>query len=125
MFVVCDECQALNLQDGGIISEILREGRKYRFYMLAATQTLKPLKNSERSILNQAATKLYFGLADEDLNLILKHYQKKEADIITKIIRSLSVGQALAFGCFKVGNLLVQKPLKVSFPEHAIGDADG
>ena len=64
--VVLDEIQNLSLQDGSPVDKILREGRKFGMGLIAATQSFSGVKQS-LSTLNQAACKLYFRPADNEM----------------------------------------------------------
>lgn len=64
--VVLDEIQNLSLQSGSPVDKILREGRKFGMGLIAATQSFSGVKQS-LSTLNQAACKLYFRPADNEM----------------------------------------------------------
>lgn len=64
--VVLDEIQNLSLQAGSPVDRILREGRKFGIGLIAATQSFSGVK-SALSVLNQAACKLYFRPADNEM----------------------------------------------------------
>lgn len=64
--VVLDEIQNLSLQNGSPVDKILREGRKFGMGLIAATQSFSGVKQS-LSTLNQAACKLYFRPADNEM----------------------------------------------------------
>lgn len=64
--VVLDEIQNLSLQDGSPVDKILREGRKFGMGLIAATQSFSGVKQA-LSTLNQAAYKLYFRPADNEM----------------------------------------------------------
>ena len=64
--IVLDEIQNLSLQDGSPVDKILREGRKFGMGLIAATQSFSGVKQS-LSTLNQAACKLYFRPADNEM----------------------------------------------------------
>lgn len=64
--IVLDEIQNLSLQSGSPVDKILREGRKFGIGLIAATQSFSGVKQS-LSTLNQAAYKLYFRPADNEM----------------------------------------------------------
>lgn len=64
--VVLDEIQNLSLESGSPVDKILREGRKFGIGLIAATQSFSGVKQS-LSTLNQAAYKLYFRPADNEM----------------------------------------------------------
>ena len=64
--IVLDEIQNLSLNSGSPVDKILREGRKFGIGLIAATQSLSGIKQS-LSTLNQAAYKLYFRPADNEM----------------------------------------------------------
>ena len=65
--VVLDEIQNLSMQSGSPVDKILREGRKFGIGLIAATQSFAGIKSS-LSLLNQAAYKLYFRPADNEMS---------------------------------------------------------
>lgn len=64
--IVLDEIQNLSLNNGSPVDKILREGRKFGIGLIAATQSFSGIKQS-LSTLNQAAYKLYFRPADNEM----------------------------------------------------------
>ena len=64
--IVLDEIQNLSLESGSPVDKILREGRKFGIGLIAATQSFSGVKQS-LSTLNQAAYKLYFRPADNEM----------------------------------------------------------
>lgn len=64
--VTLDEIQNLSLKSNSPVDKILREGRKFGIGLIAATQSFAGVKNA-MSVLNQAACKLYFRPADNEM----------------------------------------------------------
>ena len=64
--VVLDEIQNLRLNEGSPVEKILREGRKFGLALIAATQSFAGV-NKFMAVLNQAAYKLLFRPADNEL----------------------------------------------------------
>jgi len=114
IYLSLDEFQNLNCRPGGIIEEILREGRKFRLNMLLVTQTLATFSPEMRPILQLPATKLYFPLVEKDRKSVEQELQfPNEAGKV--LLGSLQKGFCLATGRFSVGNGIVNSPQILSF----------
>lgn len=112
VYVVLDEFQTLPFQSGDVLEEILREGRKYGLNLILITQTLASFKPDCIPILQLAAVRLYFPLADKECRSIAKTLGKREAE---SLLRGLSQGEALATGEFDIEGTRIAYPLLVSF----------
>lgn len=115
LFVVCDEFQVFNLQKNSILSKILREGRKYHLALILATQTLSEFERSEKVVLQQAATQIYFHQAMDDVKYIAKSLSEEEKEKIKNLLLNLNKGECLAVGKFKTGAIIVDRPLLMRF----------
>lgn len=115
LYVVCDECQLLNLRDGSIMSQILREGRKFNFSLLLSTQTLTTFSKQEQAILQQTGTNLYFKPSPHEIRQIAKWIDLDNQKQVEKMLRTLSVGKCIATGKFQVGGVTVERPLTIEF----------
>lgn len=116
MYVVLDEFQALKCRPGGVLEEILREGRKYQFNLILVTQTLATFPQEMRSILQLPATKLYFPLVEKDRKALLQDLPW-EPEKGESVLHSLQKGVCLAVGCFSIGKVCVDYPQIISFWE--------
>lgn len=114
VWIVCDEFQALNMKLGSIISQVLREGRKFKLFLLMATQTLSVFDLSCRAVIQQAGTKLYFRPSESDLRQIIKE-TTLQRDKAKKLLEGLDVGECMATGEFAIGNFAGEKTLKLLF----------
>src|SRR5262249_44716679 len=62
-----DEVQNLDHRDESPLAQLLREGRKFGFSLILATQIMSNLEKDERDRLFLAAHKLFFRPADTEL----------------------------------------------------------
>lgn len=108
--VVLDEAQNLDFSDGSPTAKILREGRKYGWSAMFATQTFSNFEKNELAILDNAGTKVYFNPAESELKVIANRIGN--ADI--EDLRSLRKGQCLVLGQF------MKSDKTMSNPEHHI-----
>jgi Cdc6-like AAA superfamily ATPase len=115
VWIVCDEFQSMNLKEGSVLTQILREGRKFNLSILLATQTLSSFDTGCRAIMQQAGTKLYFLPAESDVRKISKDIPGIPQDKVQQFLHGLRVGECLATGEFQIGAKNVEKVLKLSF----------
>lgn len=114
-WIVCDEFQSLNLKDGSILAQILREGRKFHLSLLLATQTLSTFDTGCRSLLQQAGTKLYFRPSESDIRSISRNIFGIPQEKAQNILCGLKVGECLAEGVFLIGSRSLSRSFKMSF----------
>lgn len=100
---VLDECQNFSFREGSICWQFLREGRKYGISLLLSTQTLANFPPDVRATLDQAATKLIFQPAVSDVRHCLKQLCTDKPLFWEKLMKTLSVGTAITYGCLAVG----------------------
>ncbi len=67
IILVIDEFQNMNLGVGSTLRRVLCEGRKFGLNLLLVTQTLGRYNREIKSMLNQAASHLYFHPVDSDI----------------------------------------------------------
>ena len=115
VYIVCDEFQLLSLKRDSVLSQILREGRKFHVSLLLATQTLETFDRGEKAMLQQAATHLYFRPAEGEIKSIIRYLGAEDTEGTKKILQSLACGESLASGRLRVGNITVEKHLKIKF----------
>lgn len=115
MYVFCDEFQVLSLREDGILSQILREGRKFHLALILATQTLESFNKSERAVIQQTATQLFFRPATSEINSVLKWIGAEKSPEMRKLLANLDIGECIAVGKFDVGGIKMERPIKVTF----------
>lgn len=115
LFIACDEFQNLDMKKKSVLSEILREGRRYRLGLLLATQTIATFKPEERIVVQQAATKLFFGPAKAELNKVLSYITTGKSETLKAKLATLKVGQCIASGNFLLGSSVIDHPVHLSF----------
>lgn len=113
--VVCDEFQALTIRSNSIFKKILREGRKYHIALFLATQTLADLDRQDKTLLLQAGTQLYFHPSPREAKEIADTLNQDKDAGFQELLLSLRKGECIAFGRFKVGNAIIERPLKMTF----------
>lgn len=113
--VVCDEFQTLTIRRNSIFKKILREGRKYHIALFLATQTLADLDRQDKTLLLQAGTQLYFHPSPREAKEIAETLNQDKDTGFQKLLLSLRKGECVAFGRFKVGNTIIERPLKMNF----------
>ena len=90
--VVLDEVQNLDHRDESPLAQLLREGRKFGFSLILATQIMSNLEKDEKDRLFLAGHKLFFRPADTELRIYAEiaaisaggkvdQWQKKLADL--------------------------------------------
>ena len=114
-YVVCDEFQNLDSDSGPVLSQILREGRRHKLFLVLATQTLVGVERCERVILHQVGTNLFFKPTEEEYRQIARLIDAENVEQIVGALQKLCVGECIAKGRFSVGRVILEKPLKVSF----------
>lgn len=113
--VACDEFQVLKLHDEAVVSQILREGRKFNLALILATQTLAVYDRGKRAVLQQAATQLYFHPTAGEVPQICSLLGWGKSDELRKKLTELKVGECIGCGCFTIGSKRFERPLKISF----------
>lgn len=115
--VALDEFQNLPLKDDSILTQILREGRKFHLSLLLATQTLFTFEVARRIILQQPGTKLYFKPVEAEQRKIAKQFPDIAAEDAKRLLQGLEVGECLACGEFEIAGRSKLRTLKVNFRE--------
>ena len=119
-WLVVDEFQNYSLKQDSVLEQILREGRKFKFSLILATQSLAAFDMKKRAILQQPATKLYFRPVESDLRRIANGFPDMSPADARTILQGLKVGECLASGEFAIGRETVNRTLKVTFFEYEI-----
>jgi DNA phosphorothioation-dependent restriction protein DptH len=117
IWVVADEFQNFSLRDDSVLGQILREGRKFGFSLILATQTLAFFDKKQRAILQQPATKLYFRPVEEELRRIAREFPDINPEKAKILLQGLQIGECLASGEFAFGDEKLYRTLKISFPK--------
>lgn len=115
LYVMCDEFQVLSLREDGVLSQILREGRKFHLALILATQTLESFNKSERAVIQQAGTQLFFRPATSEINSVLKWIGAEKSPEMRKKLAALDIGECIAVGKFEVAGIKMERPIKVTF----------
>jgi len=110
--VIMDEAQNLDFSDGSPAAKILREGRKFGWSVWFATQTFTNFKKEELSILDNAATKIYFNPAESEIHVIASRIGNADPEEL----RLLRKGQCLVIGQF------AQQDGKLGLPSYHVVD---
>jgi len=99
--VVLDEVQNLDHRDESPLAQLLREGRKFGFSLILATQIMSNLEKDERDRLFNAAHKLFFRPADTELRTyanIAAATTGEKADLWIPRLASLHQGECYSLG---------------------------
>ena len=96
--VVLDEAQNLSHKADSPSGKILTEGRKFGWSAWYATQSLNVLNGDEVTRLMQAAFKLYFKPADNEINSMSKQLNPSDPSEWRNSLISLKKGQCIVTG---------------------------
>lgn len=99
--VVLDEFQNLDQKEDSPLSQLLREGRKFGFSLILATQIMSNLKKDEKDRLFNAGHKLFFRPADTEMRSyaeIASMTAKEEVDVWMKKLSELQKGECYSLG---------------------------
>ncbi|MEW6378862.1 MAG: DUF87 domain-containing protein [bacterium] len=99
--VVLDEVQNLDHREESPLAKLLREGRKFGFSLILATQIMSNLQKDERDRLFNAAHKLFFRPADTEVRTyadIIAISTNEKADIWMNHLTSLEKGECYSLG---------------------------
>ncbi len=116
LYLVCDEFQNLNHRVNSILEEMLCEGRKFNVNLIMTTQTLERFNKKEVAMLLQAATKLYFRPAENEIRKV-SGYIGDDPRAWMSVLRGLRLGECMAIGDFCVGSIYKSGPQKLTFRE--------
>lgn len=111
LIIILDEFQNLSLKKDSLLRTMLREGRKFGISLVLSTQTLAAFPKDLLSLLDQAATKLYFRPAQNEALKISKEIGSNEPKEFAKHLLNLHIGECIAVGNFCVGGTPVQRPI--------------
>ncbi|MDE6214805.1 MAG: DUF853 family protein [Lachnospiraceae bacterium] len=116
-WVVVDEFQNFSLKEDSVLTQILREGRKFKLSLILATQTLAGFDVKQRAVLQQPATKLYFKPVETDLRKIANIFPDMDIKEASNILRNLRIGECLVSGEFLIGGKKQTRALRSCFPK--------
>lgn len=117
LFVVLDEFQVLRLTSNSILAHILREGRKHNISVIMATQTLEMFSKAQVAVIRQAATQLYFRPDERCLRQLEREYMGENWVKNREKVASFQRGECIAVGRFRMGNMIIKKPIFITFRE--------
>lgn len=109
--IFLDECQRFTFSKSAVICQLLREGRKFNINLILSTQTLSCYNKETLSILDQAATKLYFRMAQDDVNKAAKKISPADWQLWKTRLTNLNVGECIASGIFNINGQEITRPL--------------
>ena len=112
--IVLDEFQRLYLGSASFVRQLLREGRKFGFNLILATQSLSIFPRETVSMLDQAGTKLFFQPAQTDLRRISKSLAQIYGGNWEQPLAQLRRGESIADGILQVDNSTIRRPLKLT-----------
>lgn len=113
LYVVCDECQNLSLKKNSVLSQVLREGRKFNIGVLLATQSLTSFSKEQVSVIMQAATQLYFHPAPNEARTLARLTGVEDIREMERKLMGLRRGECIGVGRFRVGSMVVEHPVKI------------
>ena len=111
ILLTIDEYQNLSLQEGAVLRDILREGRKCGINLLLTTQTLRVFPRDTLAILNQAGTRLSFRPQVDEIRSTAREIDSQNVEHWVRVLQSLRRGEAVAVGSFNVGGREINHPL--------------
>ncbi len=99
--IVLDEVQNLDHREESPLAQLLREGRKFGFSLILATQIMSNLDRDERDRLFLAAHKLFFRPADTEMRSyadIAAVSTEEKVDVWLKRLAGLKKGECYSLG---------------------------
>jgi DNA phosphorothioation-dependent restriction protein DptH len=99
--LVLDEVQNLDHREESPLAQLLREGRKFGFSLILATQIMSNLEKDERDRLFNAAHKLFFRPADTEIKKyaeIAAIFTDEKVNAWIKKLASLKKGECYSLG---------------------------
>lgn len=99
--IVLDEVQNMDHREDSPLAQFLREGRKFGFSLILATQIMSNLSKDERDRLFNAAHKLFFKPADTEMRSyaeIAAMSTGEKVDIWIKRLSALKKGECYSLG---------------------------
>jgi DNA phosphorothioation-dependent restriction protein DptH len=99
--IVLDEVQNLDHREESPLAQLLREGRKFGFSLILATQIMSNLERDEKDRLFNAAHKLFFRPADTEMRTyaeIASISTGEKIDVWMGRLASLSKGECYSLG---------------------------
>ena len=106
-----DEFQNLRLKEGCLVWDVLREGRKFGLSIILATQTLDTFTRENVAILNQAAVRLYFLPAKQEIRKCAKSIDPLAVEYWVRRLSNLRVGEAVAVGYTNIEGIDISRPV--------------
>lgn len=122
--VVLDEVQNLDHREDSPLAQLLREGRKFGFSLILATQIMSNLEKDERDRLFLAAQKLFFRPSDTEMRTyadIASVSTGEKVDEWLKKLAALKKGECYSLGpsLNEVTGKLEVKAFKIRIPSLA------
>ena len=95
------------------IMQMLREARKYGVNLILATQTFASFSKDTMSVLNQAAMKLYFRPAMNEMKKLAKQIDDINPERVSLMLKRLKIGESVAIGDLEVGGRSIERAIVV------------
>lgn len=108
-----DEFQHFSMKKDAALRTMLREGRKFGVSLILATQTLDVFSKEQLSIINQAATRLYFRPVASDLARCAKQLENSDAGKWKQRLSDLERGECIAVGAFDIDGMNIRHPIRL------------
>lgn len=109
--LVIDEFQNLNLGVESTLRKILCEGRKFGLNLLLVTQTLDRYNREIKSMLDQAASHLYFHPVDSDMLSSARAIDPLNPKAWIGKLANLRRGESVATGLKEICGVTIARPL--------------
>lgn len=93
--IILDEAQNLDWNEQSPSYKFLTEGRKFGVAAWFATQSYAQLSKIGSIIGDNAATKVYFSVADTEIKEVAKRIKNKSLDESTRMLQKLTKGEAV------------------------------
>ena len=109
-----DECHNLDTGKNGIISQILREGRRFNVHLILATQVLSTEAYMSK-LMMQASLVLFFKPPKNEMAMVAKLIQPGNEERWIGILANLSRGECIACGVLTLeSGATYTRPLKIT-----------
>ncbi len=93
--LVLDELRNINCGDSAPLTKILTEGRKFGVECICATQFIRSKNTDFISILEQAATRVFFKPNDSEIKLVAKHLSNILREDWESILKTMPRGYCI------------------------------
>lgn len=109
MPIILDEAQNLDWSGDGAAYKMLTEGRKFGICSWYATQSFAQLGRYGATIVENSATKVYFGVTDTEIAEVAKKISRSDFKFYEMKLKELTKGEAIFDGLFKENDSLLNR----------------